>query len=152
METHIEPMAIAPGFGRRLREERTRLGLTQEQLAQLAGIQRLAQGQYETEKSPPNVRYLASIGGAGVNLYYLIFGKPNGAGSLPPTKRREIEQRVFELIEDYVSVQCAGRLSAEGRYVLFETWRAHLFRVAERGADDDLRSVDLLPNIGGGRG
>lgn len=141
--------AIVPGFGMRLREERKRLGLNQEEFASLAGIQRLAQSQYEAETREPRLSYLKAIGAGGVDLYYVMFGNRVGESTLLPSDRRRIETHVFELIEDYAKQQCNGALSAEGRYVLFEVMRAHLTRVVQSGGDINLDVSAFLP-IGGG--
>jgi len=49
-------LTIPDGFGQRLRDERERLQLSQAALAEVAGIKRLAQSQYEKETSSPSVR------------------------------------------------------------------------------------------------
>lgn len=125
---------IAPGFGARLREERTRLELNQTDFARLAGVQRLAQSQYEAEARVPNLKYLAAIGAAGVRLSYLLFGKQDAVEPLTPEQHREIAKKAFDLIEEYVRVRCNGQLSADGRYVLFEVIRADLVRAVRSGA------------------
>lgn len=62
-------------FGQRLRQERERAGLTQEQFATLAGMSRLAQYKYETGQSQPSVEYLAALHQAHVDAYYLLTGQ-----------------------------------------------------------------------------
>lgn len=135
---------IAPGFGERLRLERVRLGLTQAEFAERAGVQRLAQGQYEAETRDPRVKYLAAASAAGVNLYYVLFGHTTSIASLPQPEQRRIERHVFDLIEDYVRVQCSGQLSAEGRFVLFEVIRGHLIRAVLEGAGTDMDISNIL--------
>lgn len=142
---------IAPEFGVRLREERARLALTQAELANRAGVQRLTQSQYESETRVPNIRYLSAVGAAGVNLYYLLFGKKSAeSASSQHVDERRIEQQVFSLIEDYVRVRCGGQLSAEGRFVLFEVMRAHLIHATQVGTSADLNIDNLLDIKEGG--
>lgn len=131
---------IKNGFGTRLRAERTRLGLTQAEMGKKAGIQRLAQIQYEAETRTPTIRYLSKISVAGVDLQYLLFGEVTADSKLSPTVIRDIEQKVFILIEQYVELRCGGQLSAESRFVLFELLRAQLI---QRGAN----SVESVPSI-----
>lgn len=137
---------IAPGFGARLREERKRLALNQDQLAQAAGVQRLAQSQYEAESREPRVSYLAAIGTAGVDLYYLLFGKRVDGTALTPEQQNDIESRAFDQIEEYVRTQCNGRMSSDGRLVLFRIIRAQLTRSVIQGSPADLNVSDLLAN------
>ncbi len=137
--------AIAEGFGQRLREERKRLGLNQEEMAQLAGIQRIAQSQYELGGREPRISYLAAIGAAGVNLGYLLFGKSVPEDAVPPMKRREIEKTAFDMIEEYVQTQCGGTMSSDGRFVLFEVMRSQLMRAAAIGLPKKPNVADFLP-------
>lgn len=65
-------------IGDRLREERERLGLTQEQLGEAAGVRKLAQHKYEKGERPPNVRYLSEAAAAGVDVLYVITGARGG--------------------------------------------------------------------------
>lgn len=135
---------VAAGFGARLREERARLKMTQSEFAALAGIQRLAQRQYESEARSPNVRYLSAIGSIGVNLYYLMFARRGLAQPLSAETQRDIKKQVFQLIEDYVRQRCGGSLSADGRFVLFEILHAHLTRAAQSGTEPDMTLLDSL--------
>lgn len=130
---------IVPGFGLRLKEERKRLGLSQSELGQLAGVQRLAQSQYEAETSTPTVRYLCQINAAGVDLSYLLFGVPSNRHTSTSAETRRIEIEAFKLTEDYVRTKYDGDLPAEGRYVIFELIRAQL--VDTTGAKPD--SINL---------
>jgi len=142
MPTQFE--LIAPGFGGRLKEERLRLKLNQSEFAQLAGVQRLAQSQYESEARAPNMRYLSAIGAAGVSLYYLLFAGTDSAYGLSPATLREIERRAFELIEEVARIRYSEKLSAEGRYVLFEVIRADLTRAAREGRETNVNILDSL--------
>lgn len=61
-------------FSSRLREERTRLGLSQEALAQAGGVKKLAQHKYEKGENSPSAAYLQAIAAAGVDPAYLLTG------------------------------------------------------------------------------
>lgn len=121
---------IANGFGLRLTEERKRLGLTQSQLAEIGGIKRLAQSQYERETSSPTVRYLAAIAAAGVNLTQVLFGESLSSGLLPSSVQYRIERQAFELVEEHVCQQPAGILGAEARFALFQLFKSQLTQTA----------------------
>jgi len=57
-----------------LTEERIRLKLTKEQLAQSTGIIRNTQYQYEKNKLTPKISYLVKLAELGFHTQYLLFG------------------------------------------------------------------------------
>ena len=114
---------IADGFGTRLREERERLGMTQAQLSEVAGVRRMAQGLYESGTRAPTVKYLAAIAGAGVDLQYALFGQ---RATVPAENQRGLEKKIFELVEQFVQRQPDGQLGAEGRYAMFDFLRSEM--------------------------
>lgn len=67
-------------FGERLKEERERLGLGQTALAELGGVKKLAQINYEKNKRNPDSCYLDRVRLAGVDLAYLFSGVRGGDG------------------------------------------------------------------------
>lgn len=64
----------AAGSGERLRQERSRLGLRQDDLARLGGVNRNTQGSYEKGERNPDVAYLAAVATQGVDVRYVITG------------------------------------------------------------------------------
>jgi len=66
-------------FGERLRAERKRLGLTQEALAAVGGVKKLAQINYEKGATAPDAAYLAAVSERGVDVLFLIAGHINEA-------------------------------------------------------------------------
>jgi transcriptional regulator with XRE-family HTH domain len=69
------PGSVNPSsFGKRLREERERLGLSQTEFAQVGGIGRTTQHIYETDIRTPDVGYLEKLRGIGVDVSYLVIG------------------------------------------------------------------------------
>lgn len=62
-------------FGRRLLEERVRLGLSQEGFAEVGGVKRSSQHLYEKDVRHPDAAYLAKIHAAGADLGYLFTGR-----------------------------------------------------------------------------
>lgn len=61
-------------FSDRLREERARLALTQDQMAAAAGLNRSAQIRYEKGERNPDADYLAAVAAVGVDIAYVITG------------------------------------------------------------------------------
>ncbi|MEQ7920261.1 helix-turn-helix transcriptional regulator [Xanthomonas sp. WHRI 1810A] len=61
-------------LGRRLAQERKRIGLSQAAIAKLGGIRANAQAHYESGKRKPDANYLASISEAGIDVSYVVTG------------------------------------------------------------------------------
>lgn len=144
MSTQIE--TFQPGFGERLKEERKRLALSQDEFAERAGVKRLAQLQYEKEVREPRTSYLAALGEMGVSLSYVLFGKRTPESALGQERVKQIEKKIFDLLEAYVAEQCGGHLSADGRYVLFDVIRAQCLLAASKGADAESNLAAFFPN------
>jgi len=63
------------GIGKRLREERERLNWKQEDLADVAGTNRMTPSRYEQGSHYPTLPFLDVIGHAGVDVDYVLMGK-----------------------------------------------------------------------------
>lgn len=61
--------------GDRLREERIRLNLSQEDLAQAGGVNRNTQGTYERGGRNPDTSYLTGVATLGVDTIYVLCGR-----------------------------------------------------------------------------
>ena len=66
-------------LGRRLREERTRVGLSQQALGEACGVRKQAQLKYESGDSTPSADYLAALSNLGIDPAYVLTGRPSGA-------------------------------------------------------------------------
>ena len=62
-------------FFDRLKEERKRLGLNQDEFAALGGVKKGAQFNYENGSRTPDSDYLAAVAAAGVDVLYLLTGE-----------------------------------------------------------------------------
>ncbi|WP_268799051.1 helix-turn-helix domain-containing protein [Pseudomonas huanghezhanensis] len=62
------------GAGERLREERIRLALSQEDLAQVGNVTRNTQGSYERGGRNPDTAYLGAVAALGVDILYVVIG------------------------------------------------------------------------------
>lgn len=58
----------------RLKSERLRLGLTQEEMAKVGGVARNAQVYYEKGDRHPDTQYLALVHAVGVDVSYVVTG------------------------------------------------------------------------------
>jgi transcriptional regulator with XRE-family HTH domain len=61
-------------IGARLKSERLRLGMNQEDFAAIGGIQRRAQLFYEQDKRSPDTAYLSAVSEIGVDIQFVITG------------------------------------------------------------------------------
>jgi transcriptional regulator with XRE-family HTH domain len=73
-------------IGKRLVEERLRLGLTQAALAEQADLSRLSVVNYETGTTVPGGEALIALDGAGLDIRYILVGKCKN--DLVETRRR----------------------------------------------------------------
>ena len=85
-------------FGSRLREERTRVGLDQRELAAVAGVGRNSQIAYEGGRTAPDADYLLAVQGRGIDIPYLFTGHRGGelTQSVMPA---EADEGMVEVVE-----------------------------------------------------
>lgn len=62
-------------MGDRLRQERKRLGWSQNEMGALGGVAANAQGKYESGDRVPRADYLAALADAGVDVLYVLTGR-----------------------------------------------------------------------------
>jgi transcriptional regulator with XRE-family HTH domain len=93
-------------IGQRLREERERLGLSQERFAAVGGVQKRAQINYESGERVPDAHYLEGIALLGVNLLYVV----TGTRDAEPPPAVTAEERL--LLDYYRDAQPALRKAA----------------------------------------
>jgi transcriptional regulator with XRE-family HTH domain len=66
--------SVRQEIGARLLEERTRLDMTQQEVADAVGVTRLSVIQYESGRSSPSAETLAGMEAAGFNVRYVLTG------------------------------------------------------------------------------
>lgn len=93
-------------FGERLKEERLRLGLSQEEFGEIGGVQKLAQRNYEKGNRNPDASYIAAVTAAGVDILYVLTGQRNDAA--PALSSRETA-----LLDNYRHSNDQGRDAIE---------------------------------------
>lgn len=76
-------------FGERLREERKRLLVTQDEIADRLGITKQSQGLYERGQRTPNAEYLAGLFDLGGDPAYILTGNRS---TLAPQEKELIAQ------------------------------------------------------------
>ena len=65
----------AQSFGGRLKEERERLGLSQQNAAELCGVRREMWGKYERDAAEPGARVLERFSAQGADVLYVLTGR-----------------------------------------------------------------------------
>lgn len=122
----VQPVFIHMGdFSSRLREERKRLGLSQEALAELGGVKLNAQSNYETGKRAPDADYLTRVAAHGVDVAFLFSGQRVLAGRGAPandeqpqpvasgdTVTRVVTREEAALLDNYEAADERGRAAA----------------------------------------
>lgn len=139
---------IPAGFGERLKRERKRLGFSQESFAQIGGVQRLAQIQYENENTAPTTKYLNLIKIAGADLSYLLLGIDSSLGSVSPERMEIIKDKTFELIEKFAENTATTKFSPETYKMLFNLIHGILIQV-EKGTLP--KEIDILSLVNQGK-
>jgi transcriptional regulator with XRE-family HTH domain len=151
----VETAAITPkqsefliqeGWGARLRQERKRLAFTQAEIAKLSGVSVVTYQQYEREEFEPRLGYLNQLANLEVSIRFVMFGesdKPR-ANSLHP---RELELMAFQLVQDHLNKEPVGDVGADGRFALFDLFRAELEKISENEFDLSLNSNALIKNL-----
>lgn len=85
-------MNLTETFGDRLKEERNRLHLTQEEFSKMMDIGFVTVNQYEKGKTYPTVKMLYALQDFGFDIRYLIFGEKQ------PISVKEMPLNIFESI------------------------------------------------------
>lgn len=95
-------------FEERLREERERLGLSQEKMGLTGGVLKRAQIHYEQGERAPDASYLGAIAAAGADVLYILTG-----ARAPAVPAMDMAERL--LVENY------RRCNDEGKAHLLQT-------------------------------
>jgi transcriptional regulator with XRE-family HTH domain len=91
--------------GDRLRQERDRLGHSQQGLAELVGVQRAMLSRYERGLVEPGAGVLMRLAEAGVDVSYVLFGARSGAA-------RTLTPEEAALLDNYNAADERGRAAA----------------------------------------
>ncbi|ACR32481.1 helix-turn-helix domain-containing protein [Burkholderia glumae] len=84
--------------GARLREERTRLKLSQTAFADLAGVTKATQGNYETNKRSPDTTYLAAVARNGVDIQYVVTGQRAAHSGVAVDTVKSAVEKAFTMV------------------------------------------------------
>lgn len=125
-------------FGARLRLQRKRLNLTQEQFAQIGGVKRVSQHLYEQDVRVPDLHYLMSLSEHGVDIGLLIFGEPTNRSHRADTLSVSMAIAAFRAVEEF------SRNSDEGSLTMSERERFFTFLCTTLSAGNTLEDPSEL--------
>lgn len=107
-------------FGRRLHQERVRLGHSQQQFAELGGVKRSSQHLYEHDVRRPDVGYLSRIHAAGADVGFLISGHKSAASTERPMLSVADALTAFRAVNDFANLHEKDVVASEERERLFQ--------------------------------
>lgn len=99
---------FAPNFFDRLREERERLALSQQALAEKCGVTARSQRNYESGERNPDSAYLAAIAAAGADVLYILTGQRMG-GVVATPAAPALSPRKAALLDHYEATSEEGK-------------------------------------------
>lgn len=117
----------------RLRDERERLGLSQTAFAEVGGVQKRAQINYEKDERHPDAGYLAAVAAVGVDVLYILTGQR----SSPPV----IGEAVREMGVPGHAVRDAGVKIGDAVKELGLSRREQALLANYRGSDEEGRKA-----------
>lgn len=96
-------------IGYRIKEERLRIGLTQEQLVKQTDVTVQSQRRYESDQRKPDTNYLQALASLGMDVYYILLGRREDEPS-----RMTVQPDERALINAYQSLDDEGKRSLRG--------------------------------------
>lgn len=121
-------------IGQRLKEERRRLGLSQEDFSAAGGIRRSTLYQYERGDRRPSLDFLLKTASVGVDLNFIIFGKRNVRLVDEFRVERETLDQIYAIVDRYARDRRGRALAIEHRQELFR----QLCAIVEQQPEEDV--------------
>lgn len=126
--------------GRRLLAERTRLDLSQQQMADLGGVSRPSYRLYEEGRREPSLSYLLQLSEHGPDFVYLVFGDATQKRKSPPIcLSAESLGVLFDNTLKIIATEHGGELSSSKKRKLF----IQMCRIAAT-TEEDAADVEAL--------
>lgn len=108
-------------LGRRLREERERLGLSQEDFGAIGGVRRVTQYLYEQGDRSPSLQYLVHVMAAGADLAFLVFGERGKDASGRLCIHNDMLLAAYRLVDEFARDEQGRLFDLEHRLVLYNS-------------------------------
>lgn len=109
-------------FGRRLAEERKRLGFNQTDFGKIGGVTKTSQVNYESGERSPNVDYWQAVSQVGADVLYILTGTRSVAAEAAPDRPGVYvaDPRKLALLDNYEHSTKEGQRAIE-RVALLES-------------------------------
>lgn len=109
-------------IGIRLREERERLGMTQESFGQAGGVLKRALIRYEKGERAPDATFLAALAAAGADVLYVLTGE-RSAVLTEATRRAHGSARRQDLARagGYSGIESAGQAGSIDEFPAYDS-------------------------------
>lgn len=133
---------LGDGFGERMRSERKRLGLTQEDLAQRVGIRQQTVLKYEKGDTSPALQFIYALHGLGFNMQFLLYGREQAP--LPRDFPPDVIRYVANVVPQIEQKFAGGSLSNETRLRMALILLAQYVEQPSALPLTDAQSLDLL--------
>lgn len=123
MSTNVDiryrlPKAVIREIGKRVREERERIGMTQEDFGKVGGVRRATQYLYEQGDRTPSMEYLARIVAAGADMNYLVTGERVRTSESRWTIDKNALAAAYRLVDEFARDSKGRLLDLEHRIAL----------------------------------
>lgn len=128
-----EKCLLNASLGERIRAERLRLGLSQALFANKANVHRKTQINYETGERKPDTDYLQAIAKEGVDVGYVLTGKPTHE-----------KQQVYSNILDAIMVELELYKGFSGNWATIYDSVLAEWRAGFSGTDDAPTGSDMI--------
>ena len=125
-------------FGRRLREARDRLRLTQEQFAELGGVKRVSQHLYEQDARVPDLNYLLRLKEHGVDVGHLVLGNSVSRASATPNSTA-LYVAAFRTVDEFARDDAGNPLPYAERERFFSFLCATLSQTGKPESSTELK-------------
>lgn len=122
--------------GARLKEERRKIGITQDDFASLGGVKKLTQGAYEQGKRVPDARYLIAIYNHGVDIRYILTGE-RSEGYVA-----RLDKNIITSVAHY-ALEWMNTTEREITPELFGDVLTIFYNAASKGLDEDYMAAQI---------
>ncbi|VWC49078.1 Cro/Cl family transcriptional regulator [Burkholderia lata] len=93
-----------------MRDERLRIGLSQDEFATVGGVARRSQSAYESDERSPDATYLLAVREIGVDIGYVLTGERSAAGE-PASEAGSRDADEADVLTMYRQLNDAGKAS-----------------------------------------
>ncbi|VWC41260.1 Cro/Cl family transcriptional regulator [Burkholderia lata] len=93
-----------------MRDERLRIGLSQDEFATVGGVARRSQSAYESDERSPDATYLLAVREIGVDIGYVLTGERSAAGE-PASEAGSRDADEADVLAMYRQLNDAGKAS-----------------------------------------